>query len=350
MKINKSKQDRIRAEIQRGIIISAVLTFVFGSYLFRLPLRFTTTLVTMVFFFLFTSAYLLQINPPAAKMVRGDLTSQPTRVLMPPVLLWVLSSLYSILVGVFSIQTIAFGFFYCLAPAFLVFFFFRKGKNFNWSDGLALILIWLPVEFSFFSHPTVPLIEGVISLTGLIAIIMTLFLFSIVTDSGEIGLTFRWNYPDVERAFWYFLLFVATVGIPVGFVGQLFIIPRHWPDAGTILITIVFVYFFIALPEELVFRGILQNRIARALSALKYGTGLAIVISALLFALAHIFMKHLPFFTGNSFLLHKPLAYFILSTGAGVFYGLTFMKTRKVTITALTHALVDLTIFLFLSD
>lgn len=350
MKITKSQQDRIRAEVQRGIIISAVLTFVFASYLFRLSLRFSTTLVTMVFFFLFASAYLLQFNPPAARALRAFLENRPVRLLWPPLLLWVFATLYSILVGAFSLSNVAFGLGFCLIPALLRFLYFGDKENFTWSDLLALLIIWLPVELTFFSQPTIPLIEGVISLSGLSAIILTLYLFAIVIDSSDLGLTFRWNYPDLERAFWYFLLFVAVVGIPVGFAGQLFTIPRYLPDGGKILITIFFVYFFVALPEELVFRGILQNKLTKIFQSTKYGVALAIAISSMVFALAHIYMKHLPFFSGNAFLMEKPLVYFILSTGAGAFYGLTFVKTHKVTAAALTHALVDIAIFLFLSD
>lgn len=350
MKITKSQQEKIRSEIRRGIIISAAFTFIFASYIFRLPLRFSTTLVTIVFFFLFATAYLLQINPPAAKALRAYLAARPRLLLLAPALLWLFSAIYSILVGAFSGGKLAVGLVYCLVPSLLLYRFFPEKETFSWSDALALILIWLPVELNYFSQPTIPVIDGAISILGLVAIILTVFLFTIVGDVPELGLTFQWRYQDIERAFWYFLLFVAVVGIPVGFAGQLFAISSSFPSLEQIFISVFFVYFFIALPEELVFRGIIQNVLSKKLENIKNGGIISIAIASLLFAGAHIFMKHLPFFSGSSHLLHKPVAYFLLSAGAGIFYGLAFIKTRKVTAAALTHTLVDLTIFLFLCD
>jgi hypothetical protein len=88
----------------------------------------------------------------------------------------------------------------------------------------------------------------------------------------------------------------------------------------------VFTFFFIAVPEELFFRGWLQNLLERHL-----GRGRALVVVAILFGLSH-FNKRAVFFNWR---------YVLLAAIAGIFYGRAWRSHRRVAASSITHATVD---------
>ena len=88
----------------------------------------------------------------------------------------------------------------------------------------------------------------------------------------------------------------------------------------------VFTFFFIAVPEELFFRGWLQNLLER-----RIGRFNALMVTALLFGLAH-FNKQTTGFNWR---------YVLLAAVAGVFYGRAWRADRRVGASAVTHATVD---------
>jgi hypothetical protein len=98
---------------------------------------------------------------------------------------------------------------------------------------------------------------------------------------------------------------------------------RGWPQLGLDYLQI---FLFIALLEELFFRGFLQTLLAKTLRS-EYG---AQALVACLFGLFHIL--HAPF---------PNWRYVALATVAGWFYGSAFRQGGGVMAAALTHAAVD---------
>ena len=98
---------------------------------------------------------------------------------------------------------------------------------------------------------------------------------------------------------------------------------RGWPQLGLDYLQI---FLFIALLEELFFRGFLQTLLAKTLRS-QYG---AQALVACLFGLFHIL--HAPF---------PNWRYVALATVAGWFYGSAFRQGGGVMAAALTHAAVD---------
>ena len=88
----------------------------------------------------------------------------------------------------------------------------------------------------------------------------------------------------------------------------------------------VFTFLFIAVPEELFFRGWLQNVLER-----RMGRTAALLVTAVLFGLAH-FNKRTTFFNWQ---------YVLLAAIAGIFYGRAWRSERRVGASAVTHATVD---------
>jgi uncharacterized protein len=91
------------------------------------------------------------------------------------------------------------------------------------------------------------------------------------------------------------------------------------------------ILFFTAWPEEFLFRGILQNMLARTLR--NPWTGLA--IASVIFGLSHINKGGFPNWS-----------YAILATIAGVFYGRAWMKSKSLFPACLIHASVDVLLHL----
>ena len=87
-----------------------------------------------------------------------------------------------------------------------------------------------------------------------------------------------------------------------------------------------FTFFFIAVPEELFFRGWLQNLLER-----RMGRYPALMLTAALFGLSHF----------NKRAVHFNWRYVLLAALAGIFYGRAWRQERRVGASAITHASVD---------
>ena len=83
---------------------------------------------------------------------------------------------------------------------------------------------------------------------------------------------------------------------------------------------------FIAVPEELLFRGIIQNLLEKEIGR----PGLALGVAAVIFGAAHLNNGPSP-----------DWRYFLLATLAGMVYGRAYARTRNLMAPALVHTLVD---------
>jgi membrane protease YdiL (CAAX protease family) len=120
---------------------------------------------------------------------------------------------------------------------------------------------------------------------------------------------------------------IAVIVIPLGiylhFI-QFDIHQAHWKSLPWDAISI---FLLTAWPEELLFRGLLQNSLARSFSNGTAGWFAASVV----FGLAHI--------TNNG--VFPNWRYALLAAIAGIFYGRTWQKTNSIFTAAIVHALVD---------
>jgi len=100
----------------------------------------------------------------------------------------------------------------------------------------------------------------------------------------------------------------------------------HWKSLPVDAIAIL---LLTAWPEELLFRGLLQNSLSRTLSSETGGW----ITASVIFGLAHI--------TNNG--VFPNWRYSLLATIAGIFYGRAWRKTGSIFPAAIVHALVDTT-------
>jgi hypothetical protein len=136
------------------------------------------------------------------------------------------------------------------------------------------------------------------------------------------------------REFLFYLPIALALGLALGFLHAH---PLSWADVvrlpGRFAFAWIFTFFFIAVPEELFFRGWVQNLLERRL-----GRTTALIVTAVLFGLAHF----------NKRAAHFNWRYVVLAAIAGVFYGRAWRQQRRVGASAITHATVDSVWSLFL--
>jgi uncharacterized protein len=125
------------------------------------------------------------------------------------------------------------------------------------------------------------------------------------------------------------LAFYTPIAIPLG-LGLGFLHGHGFrPELSALLrlpLAAIFTFFFIAVPEELFFRGWLQNLLERRIG--RYGS---LAVTAVLFGLAH----------WNKRTAHFNWQYVVLAALAGVFYGRAWRQERRIGASAVTHAAVD---------
>jgi hypothetical protein len=114
----------------------------------------------------------------------------------------------------------------------------------------------------------------------------------------------------------------VALGLAMGFLH----FHAQLPTLSRALLAWVFTFFFIAVPEEVFFRGWMQNLLERRL-----GQRWALITTAILFGLTHF----------NKRAAHFNWQYVVLAALAGIFYGRAWRQERRVGASAITHATVD---------
>jgi len=191
-----------------------------------------------------------------------------------------------------------------------------------WADYLALIAIVLIIEKHIFASAWP--IPGLSGLEKLLFVDVVLYEYLVVRTHIDVGFDLRARASDLLIGLREFL-FYAPVALALGFALGFLHLHRIAGSAAWLGASWLFTLFFVALPEEIFFRGILLNLLEK-----KIGTRAALFVSAALFGLAH-FNKRAVF----------NWRYVILAAIAGVFYGRSYLANRRVLSAGITHATVD---------
>lgn len=192
----------------------------------------------------------------------------------------------------------------------------------DWRDFVVLGLLGLAVDLRWF-EPAWPPRLGVFNKVLLLDI--GILAFTGARQLSGVGFDLRVRWRDLQTGGFEFLLYAPAailVGLRLGFLHW----HPGWPRLGAIGVAALFTFLFIAVPEELFFRGWLQNLLQRRL-----GRTPALLLTAVLFGLAHF----------NKRAAHFNWRYVLLATFAGVFYGRAWRREGRVAASAITHTLVD---------
>lgn len=186
-------------------------------------------------------------------------------------------------------------------------------------DLAVVVALWLPIEFRILPPLPLPAPNGV-DMRKLVGLVEAMYLFLVTRPLPGVGYTYRLTARDAWTAVLGFVLY-AVVAVPIGFATG-FIGWRPALDATHLVGGPLIIYLVTGVPEEFLFRGLLQNLLSGWLGARP-----GLVIASIVFGLAH---------------LPDP-RYVLLATIAGFAYGWVYLRTQRITASAITHALVDAT-------
>jgi hypothetical protein len=212
------------------------------------------------------------------------------------------------------------------APVILLYSVFpvRDAANFSWQDAFVAIYLALIVVLHLF--------KGIWNVPVNLDFMGRLLMVSL----GALSWTFIRPVPDlgyrlecgktalfaVAKNFVFFSAIAMPLGLVLGFTSWN---PR-WQSLQDFLLSCLEIFLFVALLEELFFRGFLQNLLAKSLHSWWRGQ----LIASCIFGLFHIL--HAPF---------PNWRYVALASIAGWFYGAAYRAGGTLLSSALMHAMVD---------
>jgi membrane protease YdiL (CAAX protease family) len=184
-----------------------------------------------------------------------------------------------------------------------------------------IFALWLPIEFRLLQaigiQPAMAMGAGM--LAGIVA-------FRSRPDILDVSAAFDLRKMNFRDAFVNFAMF-AAFGIPLALGIGFIRLPQHLPDLSNIPTLVLSIFFLNALPEEILFRGIIQQMLETALKS----RAVALIPGSLIFGLSHL----------NNGPDVPNYRYFVMAALAGVFYGNAWRSKRNVLTSTVTHTLVN---------
>jgi uncharacterized protein len=207
----------------------------------------------------------------------------------------------------------------------------RWQKPANWADLAVLATAGLVIDLGLLNTSGPLAVKGATlwppGLGGFPKLMMmnvALYCYLVVKPLDGIGYDLVPRFSDVKTGLREFL-FCAPFVIPLGFLLGFLHFHRTWPQPFMVPAAWIFTFIFVAMPEELFFRGLIQNLLERLL-----GGRYAWWIASLVFGLSH-FNKRAVF----------NWRYVLLATIAGLFYGRAWREQRRLFASSITHSSVD---------
>jgi uncharacterized protein len=192
----------------------------------------------------------------------------------------------------------------------------------TWRDFLLLAVLGLAVDLRWFEHAWPARLTV---FNKILLLDAGIWGFMAIRRLDGVGFDLRLRLRDLGIGLRE-LIFYTPIAISLGLgLGFLHLHPPA-PWLARLPWAFLFTFVFIAVPEELFFRGWLENLLER-----RIGRYRALFLTATLFGLAH-FNKHA---------VHFNWRYVLLAALAGIFYGRAWRQQRRVGASAITHACVD---------
>jgi hypothetical protein len=332
MDLSKTQSTFFRApmEVRYALILTLVMSLGGALVLASIPVSLFDKASAVVSFGLLLLPYLLFTSQHFLQWLRGHTTNG--RFAFPAMLL-AIYVLYGLGPGRLRVPESL------VIPAYLGFPILfatlaaRRGERPNRYDLLAVAFLYLPIEMAALARAWRPAYPGVPSpshpFSQLLGMNLALFCYMAVRPLQGIGFTFRLRWRDVVQALiafaWFFPL-ALLFGTMTGFVP----FEPHLPVPALIIPVVLGITFMVALPEEVLFRGLTQNLLQRA-AWNGWSRIAAFVLASVIFGFSHL--NNHPTFDWR---------YITIASVAGIAYGTVYNRTGKVTAAAITHALIDI--------
>jgi hypothetical protein len=209
-------------------------------------------------------------------------------------------------------------------PALYVWFPVREQSGFAWQDacvaGLLVVVVLMHQLKGIWNVP-----QNLDFMSRLFLIGLASWCWVFIRAVPGLGYDFTLSCKVLKAAGLNFLYF-AVLALPAGLALHFISWNPRWRGLPQFSLDFLTIFLFIALLEELFFRGMLQVLISNTLRSQFAGQALV----ACLFGMFHIL--HAPF---------PNWPYVALATVAGWFYGSAFRNGGGLMASALTHAAVD---------
>lgn len=223
---------------------------------------------------------------------------------------------WSALAKLFAISAVPLGLF-AFGPV-------ARPDRLNWQDAVVLLWLYVPVQF----HLT----SGIWNVPVNLDFMARLFIvgggawsFLIVRGVENAGYDFAVSRAIVRDAVVSFVGF-SVIGMPLGFALRFIAWNPQYRWLPQFLADYVTIFLFVAVAEELFFRGLLQNLLENSIGS----RNAAQAIVSVAFGFSHI--QHAP---------APNWRYVALATVAGWFYGMAYRKHRSLMASAGVHTMVD---------
>lgn len=295
--------------------------------------------ISAVCFGLIMAIYLGTAYSPVVTKWR-QAAKKPVVQLLPPAGLFLIFASYAWSIDRLTVAGMLIVFGYLFVPLLFVILDARGEPKLSPALTAAILTLWLPLELRLVPLVSIPPERG-ISMVHLLGLISALYLFLIVRRLEGMGYTYLLARSDWKTAALFFAIFIAFLAVPLAVALDFAASTREMESAWIWPLRALAIFFFTAVPEEILFRGIIHNLIQRSLAG---RIGLSLAISSVIFGISHANNNNPPFVRIDLPILRAtelPWVYILLATIAGVIYGLTYIKTGKLTAAAVVHGLVD---------
>jgi hypothetical protein len=197
----------------------------------------------------------------------------------------------------------------------------------SWQDFATLAGVWVVVKFLPKYVQLWPYPGGRLSyvFTVLLCLNVALAAFVLVRRLGGIGYSIGWGHGWSLYILGAFAVF-GCIAIPLGIKLHFIAFAPQWSTWKSLPLVSLGILFFTAWPEEFLFRGLLQNLLAKVCKNEFAGWWTA----SIFFGFSHIPNGGFPNWR-----------YVLLASIAGLFYGWVWRKTGSIFASALLHAAVD---------
>jgi hypothetical protein len=221
---------------------------------------------------------------------------------------------------------------YTLAPT-VVLYRQKSGSGASWRDLAAILLLWLPLEFAVGARLVPKAAQGQLHAAAYgvaITLALSLFLLARRLPGMKYNLPLRASdFRNVLVGFAVSIPLLIPLGLWLGFLDPIH--AMHFNVRG-LLWRMLAIFAGTALPEEILFRSLIQNWVTQRLGPSRLV--FAIIISGLIFGSAHL---------DNGPQALPNWRYAILASLAGMLFGTVYAKSSSVVASALVHMAVDTT-------
>jgi membrane protease YdiL (CAAX protease family) len=203
----------------------------------------------------------------------------------------------------------------------------HQAERASWRDFAAMLSLGLPVSTGWLRDIWLwP--EDIYVFRPIFCVCVGAYAFLVIRNLKDAGYKLIWKKGDLIEGGVNFIAFII-LAIPLGLALH-FIHPHaHRFSIFAFIATFVGTYLSVAVPEEFLFRGILQNLLVKTFQGPRRGR-YGLLLASVIFGLSHLHHPPVPNWR-----------YAIMATLAGIFYGNAWRVQGRTSASALTHALVD---------